>query len=342
MEQLPIILPKFRVLPKKDDHPAYKYTMNPQELGNYLFIPSSTFAGERPGYVYKTGLSGNGYYLNRPPTRHPEIDLLPPQVQPEQLMTTMRYIPREEIAEEQHPYIHFVDLPKLPDKEPPRDTLAIYMGCHGIRYSRIQSNIKGVTISKFNHSGYCGLNVGILSKKRTMDSAQNLVYGWEYLSRPTPEEGLTSDFCNLSPNNGLDMEGTCSNFYINPPNGWACKVYASFNDPQACLALAYKNKVIDLLHCTRDELYDFVDSKDPSVIDNIRIIIRDVPGKEREIYTQQLFHLIKLFKPKGITKVHMYDLSCNTNDNTKQPEGVGYGGKTKRKRNKRKSRKLFI
>jgi hypothetical protein len=343
MEQLPIILPKNRYM-SKDGRPAYKYTLNPKELGNYLFIPSETFVGERPGYVYQKGISGNGYYLNRPPTPHPD-QFIPPKnpLDPEKkLKTTIRYVPRDEIVEEFHPYVDFIDLPKLPDQEPPTDTLAIYMGCHGIRYSRIQRNIKDVTISKFNHAGYCAVNVGILSKKRTISCAQNLVYGWEYLPRPTQEEGLTSDFCNASPNNELDMENTCTNFYVNPPNGWLCKIYSSMADPQACLAVAYKDKVIDLLHCTIEELYDFVDIQDPSILYDLRIIIYDVPGKERVIYTQQIFHLIKLMKSKGISKVHMYDITCNMNDNTTQPENVGYGGKTKRKSKRRKSRKKNI
>jgi hypothetical protein len=41
---------------------------------------------------------------------------------------------------------------------------------------------------------------------------------------------------------------------------------------------------------------------------------------------------------KGITKVHIYDPSCNENDYTTQPEETGYGG-TKRRKKRRASRK---
>jgi hypothetical protein len=318
-----------------------KYTMNPQELGNYLFIPSDTFNGERPGYVYKNGPTGLGYYLNRAPIPHPDISLLPNiKFDPVQ-RTTVRYVPRDEIPVEQHPYITFLDLPKLPDREPPTDTLAMFMGCHGVRMTTLQPNIDGVTISKFNHSGYCGITHGVTSKKRSMSSAQNLVYGWEYLPRPTQEEWFVSEYCNMHPNDGLDMDNTCSNFYVNPPNGWVCKVYGTKQDPQTCLAVAYKNKVIDLLHCSEDELYDFIDIKlaDPSMLGDLNFIL-DVPDKRR-ITTEQLFKLIELFKLKGINKVHIYDMSCNENDNTTQPTDVGYGGKSKRRKRKhRKSKKL--
>ena len=318
------------------------------------FIPSETFDGSREGYVYTMGASGLGYYLNRPPVPEP-IEFPTPSVErpfdPNDpfIGATLRHIPRSEIPSKYHPYLTFVELPKLPDREPPTDTLAIYMGCHAVRTSEIQPNIKGVTISKFNHASYCGTNVGLLIKSRTISSARNLVYGWEYLPRPTQEEMLTSDACNKVPMDGLDMESICPNFYVNPPNGWACKLYTAEKDPQACLALAYKDKVIDLLRCSVDELVDFIGVKgkldeyidvDPSttIQELIRdYVINDVPN-ERKVSTIHLFNLIGLMR--GITKVHIYDPSCNENDYTKQAEGTGYGGKSKRRKSKRrKSRK---
>jgi hypothetical protein len=223
------------------------------------------------------------------------------------------------------------------------------MGCHGIRVSGVQPNIKGITISKFNHSSYCGKTVGLLMKSRTISSARNLVYGWEYLPQPTQEEILTSDACNKIPMDGLDMDSTCPTFYVNPPKGWACKLYTTEHDPQACLALAYKDKVIDLLQCSVDELIDFIgikgklftDVKPPATSEELirEYVINDVPN-ERKISTIHLFNLIGLME--GITKVHIYDPSCNENDYTKQAENSGYGGKSKRRKSKRrKSRKCY-
>jgi hypothetical protein len=345
MEKPPILLPKLYFTPKEDLEP-YKYTMNPEELGKYLFIPSANFNGAREGYVYKIGPSGIGYYLNHSPVKDAEFySRLPPSLPVDPVKrTTIRHItPRKIPIENFYHELTFVDLPKLPDREPPTDTLAIYMGCHGIRVPGFQPNIKDVTISKFNYAGFCGTSYGYVSKNRSMSSAKNLVYGWEYLPRPTREEGLTSDFCNLTPHVGIDMEGTCTNFYVNPPNGWAHKIYTIETDPQSCVAVAYKNKVIDLLHCSLDELYAFIDIKDPTImVDLHNFVIRDIPNKERMISTDQLFNLIKIMKQKGITKVHMFDNTCNIYEySTTQPEGTGYGG-TKRRKKRRKSRKKYI
>jgi hypothetical protein len=128
---------------------------------------------------------------------------------------------------------------------------------------------------------------------------------------------------------------------VNPPNGWAHKLYTTETDSNSCLAVAYKDKVIDLLHCSIDELYAFIDIKDPTImVDLHNFVIRDIPNKERMVSTAQLFNLIKIMKQKRITKVHMFDNTCNLYTYTKiQPEGTGYGGKSKRHKKRRASKK---
>ena len=334
-------LPKLHFTPKEDLEP-YKYIMNPEELGKYLFIPSAKFNGPREGYVYKIGPSGLGYYLNHSPVADSEFySMLPPSLPVDPKQTTIRHmIPRTIPMDNYYFELKIVDLPKLPDREPPTDTLAIYMGCHGVRLRGFQPNISNVTISKFNYAGFCGTSYGYISKPRSMSSARNLVYGWEYLPRPTREEGLTSDFCNLQPQVGIDMEGTCTNFYVNPPNGWAHKLYTTETNPNSCIAVAYKDKVIDLLHCSLDELYAFIDIKDPTIMVDLNDFVIPKQKKERMVSTAQLFNLIKIMKQKGITKVHMFDNTCNLNTYTQtQPEGTGYGGKSKH-RKKRRTRKI--
>jgi hypothetical protein len=332
----------------------YKYQEDPSKLGSYLpdssFIPSETFEGPREGYVYTSGPSGIGYYLNRPPVPDKK---LPPYEIPTGVtskLTSIWHMPREEIQKRfknkngSIDDINIIDLPELPQTEPPNDTLGIYMICHGRRIGYVQPNINGVVISKFNIAGPCGINYQHISKKRAMSSVKYLLYGWDIFPISTKEEFLTSDFINQYPIDGLDMENTYTNFYVNPPNGWACKLYTIQKDPNTCLAIAYKDKVIDLLRCSIDQLYAFIDIEigQYEVDAHIYKILSTFAKGERILTTQQIFMLIKIMaKYKGITKVNIYDASCNGSEFDKQPEGTGYGG-TRRRKKRYTSRKKNI
>lgn len=53
-------------LPKKDEAPSRAPKDAPQTTD---FMPATRFSGSKPGYVFKTGESGLGYYVDNYPYR---------------------------------------------------------------------------------------------------------------------------------------------------------------------------------------------------------------------------------------------------------------------------------
>jgi hypothetical protein len=92
------------------------------------------------------------------------------------------------------------------------------------------------------------------------------------------------------------------------------------------------NKTIDLFKCTPEQLHEFINISDPSIIGTIRVILAE--RDKGIITTKELFLLIKIFKRQGVRIVRIVDESCNSGDVRyyPDPENTGYGGKKIKKR----------
>jgi hypothetical protein len=325
------------------------------------FTAAAEFRGHYPGFTFKRGDDGLGYYSDTPPATTPlaaalAVPLAPAGQSP--VAVGMNKLSDEDQRNRTSDFESTSSKRGMSAKfpEPSPLVLGIHIACHGERlaFDIPVKPIKGVSISKFNLSGYEGcalIQQQSVSIMRDKHIARSLLHGWELA--PSKEKYLLTD---VSPiyhvMNCIDVEGACSTI-TDPPNGWIPKRYTKEGEIERGIWVAYKNEVIDLFTCTSEELLEFMMQKAFVLIVNREELLQQIsryifnnvePGQRTQIKTEQLFNLIAFFKRyKHIETVRIYDSSCMSEPYhfpRPLPPDTGFGGKrTKRRKSKRRKSK---
>ena len=324
------------------------------------FTAAAEFRGPYPGFTFKRGDDGLGYYSDTSPTTpltaRLALPLAPAGEAPVAVGKGDKKISHQE--EEQKNWVpdfepsKRVMSAKMP--KPSSRVLGIHLACHGVRIIGAPplKPLPGVSISKFNISGFRGC--GIISHKYVAPMtdkhiARSLLHGWELA--PSKEKYLQ---LTVTPIKGVpncvDVEGSCS-IITDPPNGWLPKVYTKDGEVERGIWVAYKDKVIDLFTCSPLELVSCIRQQDEPFVaqdsrlttDILRYVLDNNAHERFRIDTRQLFQLIEVFRAlAGVDTVRIYDSSCNSDesDTSVLPPDTGFGGKrTKRRKSKRRKSK---
>jgi hypothetical protein len=226
--------------------------------------------------------------------------------------------------------------------------LGIYIGTHGKinRTDVILQTPNGVSIVKQNLAGLCAVAYGTF-RTRVQNGlllAHSLLDGFDMAKT---EEGYL-EIHNKKASSCLDMKGSCTRF--TNPSGWLQKRYYTKNKPSECsFVIAYMDKVIDLIHCTPEELDQFcegLDIKDMLEAIHDLILVPETDMNESKFNTSTLFTIIELFRDTcGVNDVRILDETCNASSRELQgdfalPDKVGFGGKRRRTRRVKKSPRL--
>ena len=326
------------------------------------FTPSSEFRGYYPGFTFKHGDDGLGYYSDTPVAvpwvETPLVTPLAP-VGSTPVSIGIHKLSEQAQTDRTSDFELTGSKHSMSKKIPPPSplVLGIHIACHGARlpFDIPVKPVEGVSVSKFNLSGYegCGLipdqSVSVIRDKHI---ARSLLYGWELA--PSKEKYLLSDASPIyHVMSCLDVEGACSTI-TDPPHGWIPKRYTKEGEIGRGIWVAYKDKVIDLFTCTSEELLEFMMQNDFVLLGNREEVLKQIshyifdniePGERIQIKTQQLFQLIEFFRRyKNIEMTRIFDSSCMSEPFSfprPLPPDTGFGGKrTKRRKSKRrKSRK---
>jgi len=142
-----------------------------------------------------------------------------------------------------------------------------------------------------------------------------------------------------------DLSSSASVF-TNPPEGWTQKRYSYHGDPQfnCSFAIAYMDKSIELLKCTKQQFDDFFEHfHHPSLESLKQFLYNSIVNSEKQFYTKDIWWIIKFFKKMcNVKMVRILDETCNTVASITTEEGVevlpemtlspdaGFGGSKKK------------
>jgi len=325
------------------------------------FTEAEAFRGYYPGFTFKQGDDGLGYYSDTPATTPLTTRLATPLAPvgptPVAFGIGMNKLSEQDQRNGMPDFESSKRVMSAKFPEPSPRVLGIHLASHGRRFIGAPPifPFPGVSISKFNVSGFCGF--GIVSPKSVAPMtdkhiARSLLYGWELA--PSKEKYLQLTVTPLKGvPNCIDVEGSCS-IITDPPNGWLPKVYTTDGEVERGIWVAYKDKIINLFTCSPLELVSCLRQQDEPFVaqdsrlttDILRYVLDNNAHKRSQIDTQQVFNLIEFFRAfAGVDTVRIYDSTCNSesSDTSTLPPDTGFGGKrTKRRKSKRrKSRKHY-
>jgi hypothetical protein len=236
------------------------------------------------------------------------------------------------------------DLPMNPE------IVGIYIGTHGRLLSTLPllENIDGVTIIKKNKSALCAV-AGGLSKYRIVNAttiAQSLLK--DFFISQDKDQVINSSVYKKEEHSHYNLSSSAS-LFTNPSEGWMQKIYTYHGEINCSFAIAYLNKSIELLHCTKSELDDFFeDIHHPNIESFKRFLYGSIVNSQtKTFYTKDIWWIIKFFKKIcGVKTVRILDETCNGVEPittktgaqawpvTRLSSNAGFGGSKKIKKRK--------